>query len=73
VFKSIYDKLPEPMKALILDFNVNTIQLNVPGVEVDNPELEPGEDSQNAVNQMAASAAPAQLAQQSQTPPVPAA
>lgn len=73
VFKSIYDQLPEPMKSLVLDFNDKTIQLNVPGVAVDNPELKPGEDSQNAVNQMAASAAPAQLAQQSQTPPVPAA
>lgn len=71
VFKAIYDQLPPAMQDLVLDYNDSTIELNVPGVKVDNPELDPGEDSQNAVNQMAASAAPAQLAQQSKTPPVP--
>lgn len=69
-FKSIYDSLPEPMKELVLDFNDKTIKLNVPGIENDNPDLEPEQDSQNAVNQMAQGLAPQQLAKQSQTPQV---
>jgi len=69
-FKTIYDQLPPPIQELVLDFDDKTIQLNVPGVENDNPELEPGQDSQNAVNQMAQGMAPQQLAQQSQTPKV---
>lgn len=69
-FKSIYDQLPPDIQNLILDFNDRTIELNVPGVQQDNPDLEPKQDSQNAVNQMAQGLAPQQLAQQSQTPQV---
>ncbi len=72
-FKSIYDSLPPPMQELVLDFNDKTIKLNVPGIENDNPNLEPEQDSQNAINQMAQGLAPQQLAQQSQTPKVAAA
>ncbi len=69
-FKSIYDTLPPSMQELVLDFNNKTIKLNVPGIDNDNPNLEPEQDSQNAVNQMAQGLAPQQLAQQSQTPQV---
>lgn len=69
-FKTIYDSLPPQMQELVLDFNDRTIELNVPGVEHDNPDLEPEQDSQNAINQMAQGLAPQQLAQQSKTPPV---
>ncbi len=69
-FKTIYDQLPPAMQDLVLDFNDRTIELNVPGVKQDNPDLEPEQDSQNAVNQMAQGLAPQQLAQQSKTPPV---
>jgi hypothetical protein len=70
VFKSIYDQLPPDMQNLVLDFNDKTVQLNVPGIKNDNPDLEPEQDSQNAVNQMAQGLAPQQLAKQSQTPQV---
>jgi len=69
-FKTIYDQLPPNMQELVLDFNDRTIELNVPGVQQDNPDLKPEQDSQNAVNQMAQGLAPQQLAQQSQTPQV---
>jgi len=62
-FKVIYDGSPEAVKAKIKDFNRDYIELEVPGITNDNPELAPGQDSQNAVNQMAAKAADKQLKQ----------
>lgn len=62
-FKKLHDSLPPDIQAKIKDFNRDYIELEVPGIENDNPELEPGQDSQNAVNQMAAKAADKQLKQ----------
>ena len=65
-FKSMYDSSP-PLQALVKNFNDSGIELNVPGAPKEQPSgdgtAEPG-DSQAAVDQMAASAAPQQLAAQ---------
>ena len=65
-FKSMYDSSPA-LQALVKNFNDKGIELNVPGA----PESEPTgagtaepTDSQAAVDKMAASAAPQQLAAQ---------
>lgn len=65
-FKSMYDSSP-PLQSLVKNFNDSGIELNVPGA----PDAEPAgdgaaepNDSQAAVDQMAASAAPQQLAAQ---------
>lgn len=65
-FKSMYDSSP-PLQALVKNFNDKGIELNVPGAPKDPSEQEPtqgGKTSQDAVDQMAASAAPQQLAAQ---------
>jgi hypothetical protein len=65
-FKSMYDSSP-PLQALVKNFNDSGIELNVPGAPDEQPKgdgtAQPG-DSQAAVDQMAASAAPQQLAAQ---------
>jgi hypothetical protein len=61
-FKSMYDSSPA-IQAMVKNFNDDGIELKVPGAPDDkNP---PGtQDSQAAVDKMAASAAPQQLAAQ---------
>jgi hypothetical protein len=60
-FKSLYDNNPV-IQSLVRDFNQDGIELNVPGTE---PEAtQDGQTSQEKVDQIAASAAPQQLAQQ---------
>lgn len=63
-FKSIYDSTPAVQK-LVKNFNADGIELNVPGTdkETETP-VSSGETSQDAVDKMAASAAPQQLAAQ---------
>ena len=65
-FKAMYDSSPA-LQALVKNFNADGIELNVPGAPSEEPQgdgtAEPG-DSQSAVDQIAASAAPQQLAAQ---------
>jgi hypothetical protein len=65
-FKSMYDSSPA-LQALVKNFNDKGIELNVPGAPEEQPKgdgtAEPT-DSQAAVDKMAASAAPQQLAAQ---------
>jgi hypothetical protein len=65
-FKSMYDSSPQ-LQMLVKNFNANGIELNVPGAS-DAAETPDGtaqpQDSQAAVDKMAASAAPQQLAAQ---------
>lgn len=64
-FKAMYDGSPA-IQALVKNFNDDGIELNVPGAP--DAEKEPtqgtGQTSQDAVDQIAASAAPQQLASQ---------
>jgi hypothetical protein len=63
-FKSIYDSSPI-IQNLVKDFNADGITLNVPGTDKDTQTpVKQGETSQDAVDKMAASAAPQQLAAQ---------
>lgn len=63
-FKSIYDSNPV-VQSLVADFNKDGVNLKVPGAP-DDQEQSPqksGQTSQDQVDQIAASAAPQQLAQ----------
>jgi hypothetical protein len=63
-FKSIYDSSPI-IQNLVKDFNADGITLNVPGTDKDTQTpVKQGQTSQDAVDKMAASAAPQQLAAQ---------
>lgn len=66
-FKSIYDASPT-VQAMVKNFSDDGLELNVPGAPQSADEKEPtqgtGKTSQDAVDQMAASAAPQQLAAQ---------
>lgn len=65
-FKSMYDS-SQPLQALVKNFNANGIELNVPGAPDEEPQgdgTQSPQDSQAAVDKMAASAAPQQLAAQ---------
>lgn len=67
-FKSIYDSSPIVQK-LVKNFNADGVELNVPGAEEPGDAgaqtpVKSGETSQDAVDKMAASAAPQQLAAQ---------
>lgn len=65
-FKSMYDASPT-LQSMVKNFDANGIELNVPGAPDEAPTgdgtAQPG-DSQAAVDQIAASAAPQQLAAQ---------
>jgi hypothetical protein len=65
-FKSIYDSSPI-VQSLVKNFNADGVELNVPGAEEPGDEGEPtpkgGDDSEEAVAKIAASAAPSQLSQ----------
>ena len=71
-FKAIYDGSPA-IQALVKNFNDEGIELKVPGAPDEEPKgdgTQSPQDSQAAVDKMAASAAPQQLAQQTATPKV---
>jgi hypothetical protein len=71
-FKAIYDSSPA-VQAMVKNFNDKGIELNVPGAPDEEPKgdgTQDPEDSQAAVDKMAASAAPQQLAQQTATPKI---
>lgn len=71
-FKAIYDSNPA-VQALVKNFNDQGIELNVPGAPDEEPKgdgTQSPQDSQAAVDKMAASAAPQQLAQQTATPKI---
>lgn len=62
-FKAMYDSTPA-IQALVRDFNADGVNLNVPGTDQDTETpVKSGETSQDAVDKIAASAAPQQLAQ----------
>jgi len=65
-FKSMYDSNPA-IQNMVKNFNADGVELNVPGAPDSNAEKEPaqgtGQDSEEAVAKIAASAAPQQLAQ----------
>jgi hypothetical protein len=60
----MYDGSPA-IQNLVKNFNADGIELNVPGAADDETPADGTTDSQAAVDQTAASAAPQQLAQQS--------
>ena len=63
-FKAMYDSNPA-IQGLVRNFNADGIELNVPGTDKDTETpVKSGETSQDAVDKMAASAAPKQLAAQ---------
>lgn len=64
-FKSMYDSNPT-IQGMVKNFNADGIELNVPGAPDDQTQSpqNSGETSQDAVDKMAASAAPKQLAAQ---------
>jgi len=67
-FKAMYDSSPA-IQGMVKNFNADGIELNVPGApDADKEPTQGGQDSQAAVDQAAAAAAPAQLAQQTATP-----
>lgn len=64
-FKAMYDSNPG-LQSLIKNFNDSGIELNVPGAPESQPKsdgTDTAQDSQSAVDKIAASAAPQQLAQ----------
>lgn len=62
-FKAMYDSSPA-LQNLVKNFNADGIELNVPGADDTEKPADGASDSQAAVDQTAASAAPQQLAQQ---------
>lgn len=60
-FKSMYDSSPA-IQSLVRNFNADGIELNVPGTDKDTQTpVKNGETSQDAVDKIAASAAPQNL------------
>ena len=65
-FKSIYDSTPA-IQGLVKNFNADGVELNVPGAPDEEPKgdgTQSPQDSQAAVDKIAASAAPKQLSAQ---------
>ena len=63
-FKAMYDSSPL-IQSIVKNFNADGIELNVPGApDAEQEPTQGGETSQDAVDKMAASAAPQQLAAQ---------
>lgn len=65
-FKAMYDSSPQ-LQSLVKNFNADGIELNVPGAPDEAPKgdgTQTPQDSQAAVDKIAASAAPQQLAAQ---------
>lgn len=64
-FKAMYDSVPT-IQQMVKNFDADGIELNVPGAPEEEPKgdgTETAADSQAAVDKIAASAAPQQLAQ----------
>lgn len=64
-FKAMYDTSPQ-LQTMVKNFNADGIELNVPGAKEEEPQgdgTQQPQDSQAAVDKIAASAAPQQLAQ----------
>lgn len=65
-FKAMYDSSPQ-LQSIVKNFNADGLELNVPGAKDEQPKgdgtAQP-QDSQAAVDKIAASAAPQQLAAQ---------
>lgn len=61
-FKSMYDSSPV-LQSIVKNFNDDGIELQVPGAQ-EEPTTSNSQDSQDAVDKTAASAAPQQLAAQ---------
>lgn len=60
-FKAMYDSSPA-IQALVRDYNADGVNLNVPGTDQDTETpVKKGETSQDAVDKIAASAAPQNL------------
>lgn len=60
-FKAMYDSSPA-IQSLVRDFNADGVNLNVPGTDQDTETpVKSGETSQDAVDKIAASAAPQNL------------
>lgn len=71
-FKAMYDASPA-LQTMVKNFNDQGIELNVPGAPDEEPKgdgTQTPADSQAAVDQTAASAAPSQLAKAQATPQV---
>jgi hypothetical protein len=66
-FKAMYDSSPA-LQAMVSNFNDEGIELKVPGAGDEAEKPNGTQDSQAEVDKAAASAAPAQLAQQTATP-----
>lgn len=60
-FKTMYDASPA-LQTVVKNFNADGVELNVPGApDAEEPNQGDGEESQDAVNQIAAQAAPQNL------------
>jgi proline dehydrogenase len=67
-FKAMYDS-STAIQNMVKNFNQDGVELNVPGApDAEKEPTQDGQSSQEKVDQMAASAAPQQLAQQTATP-----
>lgn len=62
-FKAMYDASPA-LQTMVKNFNADGIELNVPGAPESNKQPDGTQDSQAAVDKIAASAAPQQLSAQ---------
>lgn len=63
-FKAIYDSTPA-LQNIVKNFDADGIELNVPGTDKDTQTpIKQGQTSQDAVDKIAASAAPQQLSSQ---------
>lgn len=72
-FQQLWDGDPDAKKKLELlvsDFNERQLTLNVPGTNDSEQQSMAVDDSEQAVDQMAAAAAPAQIDQNQQTPQI---
>jgi hypothetical protein len=72
-FQQLWDNDQDARKkleTLVSDFNENQLTLNVPGTNDTGAQSTSVDDSEQAVDQMAASAAPAQIDQNQQMPQI---
>lgn len=65
-FKAIYDATPQ-IQSMVKNFNADGIELNIPGAKDSDEPNTPADDSEQAVDKMAAGAAQNQI-DQNQTP-----
>jgi hypothetical protein len=76
IFKMLWDRDPQAkslLEPMVKNFNDRGLELKIPGAPDSEKEPTQGQkDSEQAVADIAAAAAPKQLAQSNQTPPAPA-